>query len=88
VRGSYRGKTGLKSDETLRNHSNGPSGSEYPDGNSSQPASPSLKSLIKAKHAFEGPGEGGLKESIKQNMRKVKGTTSIKNLIRSAATRD
>jgi len=30
----------------------------------------------------------GLQDSLKQNMRKAKGATSIKHLIRSAATRD
>ena len=51
----------------------------------------SYKSLIKSKGAMGGPMDSfqddGLKEAMKQNQKKVKGTTSIKNLIRSAATR-
>ena len=44
---------------------------------------------MKAKHGGLNPNviNEGLKESMKQNQKKVKGTTSIKNLIRSAATR-
>ena len=75
---------GLRSNQTLGQVDN-----EYGSEATSQVPSPSLKSLMKAKHGGLDPNaiNEGLKESIKQNQKKVKGTTSIKNLIRSAATR-
>jgi hypothetical protein len=75
---------GLRSNQTLAQGEQ-----EYGSEATSQVPSPSLKSLMKAKHGGLDPNTINmqLKESMKQNQKKVKGTTSIKNLIRSAATR-
>lgn len=77
---------GLRSNQTLAQGGEQDYGSEA----TSQVPSPSLKSLMKAKHGGLDPNSitNELKESMKQNQKKVKGTTSIKNLIRSAATRN
>mmetsp|Transcript_6714 Transcript_6714/g.10792 ORF Transcript_6714/g.10792 Transcript_6714/m.10792 type:complete len:147 (+) Transcript_6714:3160-3600(+) len=73
----------LRSDKTLNQQE-----AEYGSEMTSNQLSPSLKSLMKSKHGQQQPESGNqLKDSIKQNNRKVKGATSIKNLIRSAATR-
>lgn len=78
---------GLRSDQTLPNQLGEQYGSEYAQSN--QPLSPSLKSLMKGKQ-HQGPEtiRDQLKESEKINQRKVKGASSIKGMIRSAATRD
>lgn len=78
---------GLRSDQTLPNQLGEQYGSEYAQSN--QPLSPSLKSLMKGKqHQAPESTRDQLKESERQNQRKVKGASTIKNLIRSAATRD
>jgi len=41
---------GMQSGATLGNNLDQPYGSEYPDGQSNQPLSPSFKSLMKAKN--------------------------------------
>lgn len=79
----------LRSNQTLPGGMDGHynDGSEFNDGTSNQ-LSPSLKSLMKSKQNFEGPESSTiLKEAYKQNNKKVKGNSTIKSLIRSAATR-
>jgi len=68
-------KVGMRSDEAF---------SESQEGN----GNPSLKSLMKSKQAFEGPDGVVVEGKSIQKIPKHKGAASIKNLIRSAATRD
>ena len=78
---------GLRSDQTLPNQLGEQYGSEYAQSN--QPLSPSLKSLIKGKqHQAPESIRDQLKDAERLNQRKVKGASSIKGAIRSAATRD
>jgi len=79
---SVMSNAGLRSDKTLNQVEN-----EYGSEVTSNQLSPSLKSLMKSKHGGIDPMQEQLKESIRQNNKKPKGQTTIKNLIRSAATR-
>ena len=79
-------KSNLMSGQGLKSHDN----FEEEESQLESEKSPGLKSLMKSgKKGQLSPEQvrEGLKESIKQNQKKVTGTTSIKNLIRSAATR-
>ena len=75
---NFNGMPSVMSNQTLKN---GAEKEEHFTGTGSERSKPSLR-------ASKNADPGSLKDSIRQNNRKVTGASNIKSLIRSAATRD